>query len=184
MENTEIIIDTSKIDIDIHSQNLKHSNNSPDFVDKRNRRLMAFFISLGYVNNIKMFGMADNPSIIYNNNILLSCYVNNFNLVFNESRDYNSLVLFKIKLMQRISISESRIKHIKKWINTDLHKKVFKIKTDSNLYLAGYNYIIKNKPDTKYPVFAPYNPRIFLKREYAENSAKILENYNIAYTIE
>jgi hypothetical protein len=141
-------------------------------IDKRNKRLIAFLDAIGL--DAELVGDMETPAIV-KDDFCLSCYVHNFNLIFTTQYEKGT-ELYRIKLQKEQTYE---LEPITNWLQTAVHRRVYKIKmNDKNLWIVGYNFGDKNKPEEKYPVFGKYAPKIFFTEEYAQ---QILDLYNLDF---
>lgn len=138
-------------------------------IERRNKRLKEFFNKVNI--SIRIIGDVNSPAVIYNEKWCLSCYVHNFNLIFTDKPDKGNEIK-RFKLLNDLQIDPKEISDI---ILASEHRKVYRIKlTDQDLYLSGYNFLDKEVPNTRYPVFAKYGSKVYFEKQYAQ---KIIEDY-------
>jgi hypothetical protein len=138
-------------------------------IEKRNKRLASFFEHIGL--DVEIIGDMETPAII-KEEYCLSCYVHNFNLVFTSHYDQGK-ELYRIKLQKD---QEYDAEQVRVWLETAQHRRIYKIKmSDRDLFLVGYNFKDKNKPDDKYPVFGKFAPKIYFTDEYAKELITLYE---------
>jgi uncharacterized HAD superfamily protein len=141
-------------------------------IEKRNKRLAAFFEQLGL--EVEIIGDMETPAVI-KEQYCLSCYVHNFNLIFTDHYDQGN-ELYRVKLQKE---QEYETEPIVNWLKTATHRRIFRIKMkEQDLYLVGYNFKDKNSPEEKYPVFGKYAPKIYFTEDYATD---LIALYNLDY---
>jgi hypothetical protein len=141
-------------------------------IEKRNKRLVAFFVLLGL--DVEIIGDMETPAII-KEQYCLSCYVHNFNLIFTTHYDQGT-ELYRIKLQKDQEYDADQIIN---WLKTATHRRVYKVKiTGQDLYLVGYNFKTKDNPDEKFPVFGRYAPKVYFTEDYATD---LIALYNLDY---
>ena len=150
-------------------------------IEKRNRRLKAFFEAKGI--SVKIIGDIHKPAVIANDDTCLSCYVANFNLILTDM-PFQGKLLFDIKLTD--VISTDRDEAFFEWYSNAVHRKVYKviarINTDSlgNLYLTGFN---SDESNNLVPVFSEANPKIYFTEEKAQDIADRYSTENITLIV-
>lgn len=141
-------------------------------IEKRNLLLERFFEKI-FPNKIKVMAFdINNPSVIYNDEKRLSCYVHNFELRFNDAPDKGN-VIYTIKL-ENDNKTKFESDRILDWYKNYEHKHVYRIlmaESKPSVYLSGFNYLKREIGEGKYPVFSLHNPRVFFTREKAEEVA-------------
>lgn len=142
------------------SRTLKIQNDdTPEFVEKRNKRLEQFFRQNGYDHHdIRIIGDENNPAVLYQDTFILSCYVHNFNFNWTD-KHYNGNIIKTYKLKAIVPDVRAELDEL---IRKGEMKKVYKISsTTANLFLIGWNYLDKENKDIKFPVFGKYSPKIY-----------------------
>lgn len=140
---------------------------SPETIQRRNNLLYSFFNTI-FPNKIVLIDYDPNePSVIYNDEKCLSCYVHNFELRFTDVPD-------KGKVVYTISLDDIRnynVQNILEWLKYCEHRKMWKVKFDNmipELYLSGYNFIDRVKKEGKYPVFSRHHPKVYFQQSKAQ----------------
>lgn len=151
----------------------------PDtIITRRNERLERFFALL-YENTdtrFRIIGDKNCPAVIIDETWCVSCFVKNFELNFTDKPNQGQIVA-TVKL-QKDQIVDNE--HITAVIAQSEHRPVFKLRyADTELFLAGYNFINKNDLTGKYPVFAREHPKIYFNREYAQQIADSHSAYQL-----
>ncbi len=159
---------------------------SPDFqamLERRNSRFLKFFKDNGFPET-RLIGDPEKPALLYNEKEVLSCYVHNFELrLMDKPFSDNVVKVIKLNSTSKEKIGNALID----WYETYEHRKVYKIKhATANLYLAGYNFLIRNKenPEGRYPVFARYHPKVYFSLEKAKEIAEELNKANYPVEVE
>lgn len=152
----------------------------PDtIISRRNERLERFF-ALFYENtdtNFRIIGDKNCPAVIVDETWCISCFVKNFELNFTDKPSQGQIIA-TVKLQKDQTVD---LEYIASVIASSEHRPVFKLRyANSDLYLAGYNFINKNDLTGKYPVFAREHPKIYFNREYAQQIADSLSSYNLS----
>ena len=153
----------------------KKSEEFLSMLDRRNGRFLDFFKRYGYTE-VRLIGDPEKPALLYKEELVLSCYVHNFELRLMD-KPFSTNVLEVVKLNSYNTNDYAEI--IKKWFETNEHRKIYKIKfADTNLYLAGYNFLVRKKvnPEGRYPVFARHHPKVYFSIEKAQEIAQELNN--------
>lgn len=134
--------------------NLEKSPNSlAKEVTRRNVYLRRFF-SKNEIS-ITLMGDYNNPLIVMNDNIVLSCYAHNFELIFKDDT-HNGNELFRVKLKSKPDEIKNKLD---KWIASAKHRKVYLFKA-KGFYFAKYVKVLEDqsalftpKKDFAYYVF-------------------------------
>lgn len=150
--------------------------NMKDVIRKRNNRLKNLFIAAGF--EIHMIGDEQNPAIILNDKVCLSCYAKNFDLILNN-KSHDCEVMRIIKLTDKIYAEDKEA--LQNWVvdKNVQHRTVYRIEYGSTgLYLSGYNFLDKDDKATMYPVFAKQNPKVYFDLQYAQSICDKYEKFN------
>ena len=166
--------------VDIPSSKLKLKKTPADKlaedIKKRNERLLALFISMGY--DIKLIGNDNNPAVVLNDSTIVSCHVNSFDLIF-HSKPFVNDKFFVYQLTERIIITPEKFNDV---INCCEHRPVLHLKVVTfakDLLLCGWNFTQKNVDSTKYPVFAMHRPVYYLNEKSATIVKERFADYNM-----
>lgn len=127
--------------------------------------------------DVRVIGRKENPAFICNDVICLSCTIRGTVLTFNESP--NNGIVFKHDLDSKNSIDVYQ--EVNDWYDNSKHRQVWRIRIkDAYLYLCGYNFLnnVVDEDVTQYPVFAEYQPKIYFKREDAQ---EIVDKFNTKF---
>lgn len=150
-------------------------------IEKRNRRLKSFFYAKKI--NAKIIGDIHKPAVIANDDTCLSCFCQNFDLIFTD-KPFGGKQLFVIKLTDRI-IDDYNYQ-FNDWYEHAQHRKVYRIiarvNTDGlgNLYLSGFQ---KNEDAKLSPVFCEHNPKIYFTEQKALDIAHRFSTENITLMV-
>jgi hypothetical protein len=159
----------------------KTSATTPDFVEKRNKRLERFFRENGYDHHdIRIIGEENNPAVLYQDTYILPCYVHNFEFRWTD-KQYDGQVIKTYKLTAEVPEVRAELDELIR--NGDM-KKVHKISaTNSNLFLIGWNYLDKENKSIKFPVFGRYSPKVYHTVQKAEEIVEALQMQGYACRI-
>lgn len=150
-----------------------HDNFTPEFVEKRNKRLERFFRDNGFdCYDIRIIGNENRPAILYQDTFILPCYVHNFELRWTD-KQYDGSIIKTYKLTtQSPNVREEVLNLIQ---NGDL-RKIHKISsTNANLFLIGWNYLDKENKSVRFPVFGRFTPKVYYKIEKATEIVEELQ---------
>ena len=140
--------------------------------ERRNRYLMDFFAKVRL--DIQLIGDPQKPAIIINSCYCLSAYVHNFNLHFTD-QPHGGGIVQSYKLNSDYPISHNRFMSL--YTNAE-QRAVYKIKyKNSDLFLAGYNFVDRKNSRGKYPVFARKKFKIYFSQEKADEIISEFEDY-------
>lgn len=149
----------------------------PDtIISRRNERLERFFALL-YENTgtrVRIIGDKNCPAVIIDETWCVSCFVKNFELNFTDKPNQGQIIdTVKLQKDQIVDCG-----HIASVIARSEHRPVYKLRYgDSDLFLAGYNFINKTDLTGKYPVFAREHPKIYFNQGYAQQIADSHSSY-------
>lgn len=157
---------------------MERNNSIDELVIRRNKRLLNFFTRHGL--DVRLVGDNQKPVVILNDNIVLSCYVKNYDLHFVKDPETQEIVKsFTLKEDSAISKLE-----VVEAIEMCSHQRAYRIKhKDSGLYLVGYNYFEDDSAGSgeRYPVFGKHKVKVYFQKEYALSLIERFErdNYNL-----
>ncbi|HDL74761.1 MAG TPA: hypothetical protein ENH06_00015 [bacterium] len=147
-----------------------------ELVTRRNKYLQKAFS--GFSDRIRIIGHPEKPAIIYEEKIVMSVFVKNFDLKF-TSKPFNGEIVKSFKLTPTFILDrEFVLSHLQNCS----HRFIYKIQfLNSSLFLAGYNFRDKEKQEGKYPVFARHNPKLYFTEKKAIEVIDELKNlhYNV-----
>jgi hypothetical protein len=139
-----------------------------DMVIRRNKRLLSFFTVHGF--NARIVGDNQKPSVILNEEVVLSCYVKNFDLYFTRE-PFSDDIVRSFKLKEESEVTKLELQEA---IELCTHRHAYKIKlSGTDLFLVGFNYFDNGKKEEKYPVFGMHKPKVYFDMEFA---VKLVEN--------
>lgn len=147
-------------------------------LDRRNKLLLAFFHANG-INNIQIMGNAQNPMIIYNNEVRLACYVSNFNLILLEKTGENKILgMLAMDREKKVLDAESILLD---FLYNSEHADVYRIRLKAlpQLFLCGYTYKDKEHKLGREPVFSALDARIFQSIDKANEIIKKMPRYKL-----
>ena len=144
-----------------------------DIVERRNKFLTIAFSELK--DQIRIIGNPQAPAILFNDTIIISCYVKNFNLHF-TNKPYDGEIVSTYKLKSGFVLSKQTIKnHLKE----SEHRKIFRISFQgSSLFLTGWNYRGRGEQEELYPVFSRHNPKVYFTLKKAEEVLERLRGFH------
>jgi hypothetical protein len=150
-------------------------------IEKRNHRLLRFF-EVNKLTPVRIIGDTNAPAIIYQEKMVLSAYVHNFDLHFTD-KPHGGEIIKTYKLTAKVL--EVRIELLQ-IIEAFPQRPVYKIrlKEMKNLFLTGYNFMKPDKesPKGKFPVFARHKPKIYFSQDKAEEISYFLSD--LGYSVE
>lgn len=143
-----------------------------DVTERRNKLLIKFFRLIDLP--VRLIGDDDKPDMIYNEEVILNAFVNNFELNFTDSPTSKNVV-YSVKLNENPRFDKNRILQC---LTEYKARAIFRVslKTTPKLYLTGYNFLNKEEKLGRYPVFSSYNPKIYFTEEKAKEIANELNN--------
>jgi hypothetical protein len=129
-------------------------------ITRRNFYLKSFFSINGI--NITLMGDRNNPLIVMQDNIVLSCYAHNFELIFKDDT-HNGNEVFRVKLKANpIEIKRKLLQ----WINSAKHRKIYLFQS-KGFYFSKYVKIMEDQ----LPLFTPRKDLAY----YVFNRQKAIE---------
>ena len=93
-------------------------------VTRRNLFLNKFFEKNDV--EVTLMGNSNNPLIVMKDNLVLSCYVHNFELIF-KNNTHNGIELFRVKLKNNPEVIKENLLN---WIKTSRHRKIYFFKAN------------------------------------------------------
>jgi len=143
------------------------------FFTERNNKILDFFKSKKM--EVRLFGDFKKPSIILNNDICLSCYVKNNNLIFTDS-PFNSKNKFFVNIKDLDKTYDSKFFD---WLENSEHRAIytiyFQIDVTEKLYITNFDKDINGNPN---PIFSKFNPKIYFSLESAKS---IVDKFSTNY---
>lgn len=113
-------------------------------ISRRNFYIRRFFSENGI--DITLMGDYNNPLLVIKDNIVLSAFVHNFDLIFKDDAYGNDV--FRVKLMYKPEIIKSKLAQ---WIQEAKHRKVY-LFTVKGFYFHKYTKHLNNPR----PLFTPH----------------------------
>ena len=115
-----------------------------EVLKRRKHLLFKFFKKMGV--EISLLGDYQTPLLVTKDNIVLSCYLHNFEVIFKDA-PYNGNEIFRVKLKHNISVECYRI-NFNNWLKEAKHRKVY-------MFQSGEFYFNKCVPhlDKFYPIY-------------------------------
>lgn len=133
-----------------------------ELVVRRNKYLRTAFSQ--FSDRIRIIGNEEKPAIIYEEKIVISAYVKNFDLRF-TSKPFNGQVVKSFKLTSTFVLDRD---FVLAHLQNCSHRPIYKIQfLNSSLFLTGYNFREKESQEGKYPVFARHNPKLYFTEKKA-----------------
>lgn len=114
-------------------------------IARRNFYIKQFFKKNGI--SVHLLGDMNNPLIVNEENIVLSCFANNFNLIFKDN-SFEGNEIFSVKLKNEADLCKDRLEY---WIKTANHRKIYLFKSEEGMY---YNRYVKEY-NGKLALFSP-----------------------------
>ncbi len=148
--------------------------------ERRNTRIERFFELTGLP--VRLIGDVNNPAFIVDEALVLSAYVNNFDLRFTDVPSHGK-VIYSVKLNHQQNYEADEFYRV---ILASEHRSVCRIQLrNTNLFLAGYNFINRSTSFGRYPVFSSVNPKIYFSAQSAEESIEaIMQDRGGPYDLE
>lgn len=114
-------------------------------IARRNFYIKQFF-KMNEIS-VHLLGDMNNPLIVNDENIVLSCFANNFNLIFKDN-SFEGNEIFSVKLKNEADLCKDRLEY---WIKTANHRKIYLFKSEEGMY---YNRYVKEY-NGKLALFSP-----------------------------
>ncbi|MBL7856734.1 MAG: hypothetical protein JNM57_03520 [Cyclobacteriaceae bacterium] len=140
-------------------------------VQKRNRRLQAFFSSKNL--DVRLHGDAQNPLMVLCGCVGLSAYVKNFDLILLNKPNQGDVV----KTFKLTEIVQGTREEVIEWIKEYPQMPLFRIQySKSDLWLCGFNFRDREQRLGRFPVFAREDFHLYKRKAYAEEIHTMLAN--------
>ena len=155
---------------------MSRNDNTDDVVVLRNRWLVSLFTMHGF--NARIVGDKQRPSVIFNEEVVLSCHVKNYDLHFTRE-PFSDEIVKSFRLKNDLDITKLELQEA---IELCTHRYAYKIKlSGTDMFLVGFNYFENGKSEESYPVFGMYKPKVYFDMEFAVTLAENLnkENYSV-----
>lgn len=137
-------------------------------MEEDGKKALQLFTMNGF--NARLMGRGDNPMIILDDNILVSCFINKGYLHFRRSPDSGEIIR-SIKLTGNDIISTLELKEL---IEHSEHLHLYRLRDSvSGLFLVGILYRSEGHEELpeSYPVFAKHRPLVYMSYEKASQIA-------------
>lgn len=145
-----------------HGTDKYTSKELQEVVRKRNRRLNYAFSAMD--GQVRIIGDPETPALIYNDTIVISAYVKNFDLIFTDKPKGGNQIA-KFKLLHNFKFERKEVLSL---IQRAEHRTVYRVQfLKSSLFLAGWNFTDRDNRTGRYPVFARLNPKVYFSEEKA-----------------
>jgi len=148
-------------------------------VQKRNRRLQAFFSSKNL--DVRLHGDAQNPLMVLCGCVGLSAYVKNFDLILlNKPNQGDTVKTFKLT-----EIVQGTREEIVEWIKSFPQMPLYRIQhARSELWLCGFNFRDREQRLGRFPVFAREDFHLYKRKAYAEEIWSMLKTDGYEVSVE
>lgn len=138
---------------------IKKHEDTPEFVERRNLRLLDFFNRNGFRGQVRLIGDENAPAVLYQDEYVLCCYVKNFDVIFTDAVfEGNEVKRYKL-LEEPMKVREELVRLL-----ADMPaRKVYRIKLKTgqqinDIYVCGWNY---DDQKNRYPVFSKSKPKVY-----------------------
>jgi hypothetical protein len=158
---------------------------NPEFLKRRNIRVLQFFKFFGY--DIRIVGSAQYPLIIYNNNKALSCFLKEYELNLTDKNGFKGNILITINLDSDFAkIDEDQKKIIFDWMLNTQHTWCKALKLNGvDLFFSSFDYKNRSQKIGKFAIFSTDAYAVYIDEERLESIKQELEDvFNIFTTIE
>lgn len=105
---------------------------------RRNNRLLSFFTNALPNHTFELLGSQDNPMIVMDGKIVLSCYAKNFVLIFNsQPKDGEMVYSIKLNVHEMKTYDEAKILN---WLHLSEHRDIYRISFADGNFLGDYTF--------------------------------------------
>lgn len=127
--------------------------------------------------HVNLLGDINNPLIVTEDNIVLSCFVSNFNLIFKDD-SFEGKEIFTIKLKKEALNIKDRLDS---WIKSAAHRKIYLFTSEDGLYYCKYIRVYNHI----FPLFSPAKELAYyvFQRQKAIEVVQKLKKSNIDLSI-
>lgn len=127
--------------------------------------------------HVNLLGDINNPLIVTEDNIVLSCFVSNFNLIFKDN-SFEGKELFAIKLKKEAQNTKDQLE---KWVKSAAHRKIYLFTSEDGLYYSKYIKLYNHI----FPLFSPAKELAYyvFQRQKAIEIVQKLKKSNIDLSI-
>lgn len=149
--------------------------------ERRKYRLNLLFENLHLP--VRTIGNDNSPAFILDDNLRLSVFVRNFELIFTDVPDQGDHLL-KVKLTMKNINDKQLWVQIYQALIVSTHRPVHRIQLDDthiNMFLSGYNFLNKKTSYGRYPVFSQINPKIYFSESSAIEQINSINESDIGY---
>ncbi len=108
-------------------------------IARRNYYIKQFF-KLNEIS-VHLLGDMNNPLIVNEDNIVLSCFASNFNLIFKDN-SFEGKEIFNLKLKAEVIPCKSELQG---WIEKSQHRKIYLFTSEQGLYYSKYVKVYNGK---------------------------------------
>ena len=154
-------------------KNAKLKDGTPllDYVINRNKIIVNAFSKLANTHKFRLIGNAEKPNFIYENRLILNCFVRNRSIYFMDGKK----LIMEREMKSQFFISD---KFIERYISEVTQNTAYRIKY-GELYLSGF-FIVGKKDNIVFriPQFAPDFPCIYTKMEIIHDVLDMIEKYD------
>lgn len=147
---------------------VKTHEDTPNFVPRRNERILNFFRENGFGNDIRIIGDENTPAILYKDEHVLSCHVHNFELKFTDAVFGGNIIKEYKLLAEAPDVREELIRLIQDFPARKVYKLYLESTGIKEVYLCGWNYLNPAEKEGKYPVFGVGKPKVYFTLEKAQ----------------
>ncbi|MBT2621257.1 hypothetical protein [Chryseobacterium sp. ISL-6] len=156
---------------------MEENTNNNLFTDiaRRNFFMKQFFKANDI--HISLLGDINNPLVVTGDNIVLSCYVSNFNLIFKDD-SFDGREVFTVKLKNEPPLCREKLLN---WIKSANHRKIYVFTSDEGLYYSKFIRVFNGK----LPLFSPAKELAYyvFQRQKAIEIVQTLKKDNIKVSI-
>lgn len=114
-------------------------------IARRNFLIKQFFKANDV--DVNLLGDINNPLVVTEDNIVLSCYVSNFNLIFKDN-SFDGKEVFTVKLKNEPMLIKEKLVN---WIKNANHRKIYVFTSEEGLYYSKFIRVYNGK----LPLFSP-----------------------------
>src|SRR5665647_2989359 len=120
---------------------MRKNESLEEMVTRRNKRLKGLFSRFGI--NVRLVGDDNKPAVIKDEQIVLSCYVKNFDLHFTKE-PFSDEIIKTVKLKQEPEITKFELLEV---LELCVHRPVFKVKLESSDLSVSYTHLRAHETD-------------------------------------
>lgn len=112
------------------------------YFERRSSLVILFFKNSKI--DIELLGNENNPLMVTADNVALSCYVHNFELIFMDNH-HNAVEIFRVKLNNSLKAENYNVQ-FSDWFKSSIHRKLFFIKSGTFYYHNTIKLLKENHP--------------------------------------